>query len=67
MLCRACDVIEQLGISKNTWCAWKQCGLRTYCVGTRAEFVMTNDLIDFISRQHEPTVGASHKKKVRKK
>lgn len=67
MLCRARDIMEELRISPHTWRLWKSRNLKTYKVGTNAEFVLTSELIDFIASQHEPTEGRSHKKKVRKK
>ena len=41
------DILELLGTTKRTLADWKAAGLRTMKPGTKAEYVMTDDLLDF--------------------
>jgi hypothetical protein len=66
LLCRACDIMDELKISDHTWRLWKARSLKTYKVGTNAELVLTSELLEFIAGQDD-AAGRSHKKRVRKK
>ena len=44
-----------MSISKETWQLWRDAGLKTFRVGTDAEFVLTDDLHCFIASM--PVLG----------
>lgn len=67
MLCRATDVIEELGITRETWRLWRAAGLKVCMPSPNAEFVLTSHLIEFIASEKEIPKRRSHKKKERTK